>query len=220
MKEVTRLNKAFPLSLEPIGPFKSLKESERIIMAWWNFFTRVTAVAAYKMGGELVQAKEQTEHGKFLKWVNDTFPFSRSHATRYMRLYEWFKDDPAVLENMGVTEALRRAGIIEPKKALPDKRGPIEYGNPNKQVELPWETIFAKQPISKAKLKNYRVECIGLHDIYLVSKGFNFPIKVVDLILENPNSHLKAPYQGMLDSIQAALELYYAEVERLEALNK
>jgi hypothetical protein len=124
------------------------------------------------------------------------------------------------MEKMGLKEAMIQAGIIEPKRPLLEKSGPVEYGIPGKQIELPWKKIFSKPPISNAKLKNHRLECIGGHDIYLIRRGLNFPIKIVDLLTPDPIEYLKAPYQGMLDSFQAALELFYEEVERLEALGK
>jgi len=149
------------------------------------------------------------------KYVEEHFSFSYHTASAYIRVYENFKDNPKLLAEQTISGALKLLGAA-PK----EKCGPVEYGGSGKQLELPWEAIFSKPPLSKAKLKNHRFECIGGHDIYLVQRGLNFPVKVVDLLTDDPSEHLKAPYQGMLEGIQTALELYYAEVERLEALNK
>ena len=149
------------------------------------------------------------------KYVEEHFPFSYKTASTYIRVYENYKDNPKLLVDQTINGALNR--LSAPPQ---EKRGHVEYGNPNKQLELPWEAIFSKPPVSQATLKNHRIECMGKHDIYLIRRGLNFPIKIVDLLTVDPIEHLKAPYQGMLDSIQAALELYYAEVERLEALKK
>jgi hypothetical protein len=149
------------------------------------------------------------------QYVAEHFSFSYQTASTYIRVYENFKDNPKLLAKQTISGALKL--LSAPPK---EKRGPVEYGSPGQQLELPWETIFSKPPVSNAKLKNHRFECIGAHDIYLIQRGLNFPVKVVDLLTDDPSEHLKAPYQGMLDSMQAALELYFAEVERLEALNK
>jgi hypothetical protein len=149
------------------------------------------------------------------KFVEEHFPFTLQTANTYIRVYENFKDNQKLLAEQTIGGALKL--LSAPPK---ESQGRIEYGNPDKQLELPWEAIFAKPPVSKARLKDHRFECIGGHDIYLVRRGLNFPVKVVDLLTDDPGANLKAPYQGMLESIQAALELYYQEVERLDGLGK
>ena len=70
--------------------------------------------------------KSLVEHGRFLKFVEKKFPFSRKTANQYMRLYERFKDDPGELKKFGLRQALVWAGIIKPKERkitplLPDE---------------------------------------------------------------------------------------------------
>jgi hypothetical protein len=81
---------------------------------------KTTASSAWSIGCFLTDMKKKLGHGNFLKFIDTVFPFSRNTASKYMRLYERFKDDPSVLENMGVRAAFMQAGIIAPEKVLPD----------------------------------------------------------------------------------------------------
>ena len=177
------------------------------------------AVGYFAVGERLTAIKEKLEHGKFLAYLENEFPYSRQTAYNYMRLYEFYKDDPASLGSLGYREALIKAGIIDSKR--PDKNtcGKIEYGNPDKQYEFPWEYAFEKPPLSNAKLNNYRIETPGNHDIYLIRRGFNAPIKIVDILLSEPEENANTLYRGMLEDFQRALEKYFFEIERIEALN-
>jgi hypothetical protein len=45
----------------------------------------------------------------------------------------------------------------------------------------------------------------------------NYPVKIAE-VLAPEDKRLKTAHRGMLESVQAALERYYQEVERVEAL--
>jgi hypothetical protein len=148
-------------------------------------------------------------------YVKERFCFTPHTAATYIRVYENYKDNPKALADQTISGALKLLSAPPPVK-----RGPIEYGGPGKQLELPWEAVFSKPPVSGVSLKDHRFECVGNHEVYLVKRELNFPVKVVDLIVGEPDEHLKAPYRGMMEAIQGALEQYHAEVERLEEINK
>ena len=174
------------------------------------------ALLAFEIGKTLREIWERLDgYDSWPQWCGDNLVFDLSTANRYMRVYDNFKDNPALLCNQTISGALKL--ISAPQD---EKPGRVEYGNPDKQYEFPWEYSFEKPPLSKAKLNNYRFEIPNNHDVYLIRRGFNAPLKIVDLILSDPEENLKTAYQGMLENIQSSLEMYFQEVERIEALSQ
>jgi hypothetical protein len=85
-------------------------------------------------------------------------------------------------------------------------------------MELPWERYFELPPLSReVKLDSHRFEIPNGHEVYLIRRGLNYPVKIADVLVPE-DKRLKTAHRGMLENVQAALERYYQEVERLEAL--
>jgi hypothetical protein len=145
------------------------------------------------------------------EFVRDNFPFTPQAANGYLRVYENFRDNPGLLEEQSVSGALK--SLSSPRS---EKQGPVEYGKAGRQPELPWETIFAKPPVSGAALRNYRFERPDNHSVYLIRRGLDYPVKVVNLLTDDPPDALRFSYESMTKTIQSALELYYQEVEKQE----
>ncbi|MCL2762215.1 MAG: DUF3102 domain-containing protein [Treponema sp.] len=175
------------------------------------------AMTAFEIGKSLSDVKYRTldASDSWPQWCKDNLDFDEDTANRYLRVYENFKDNPKLLIGQTIFGALK--SISAPQQ---EKQGRVEYGNPDKQYEFPWEYAFEKPPLSKAKLKNYRFEIPSNHDIYLIRRGFNAPIKIVDLLTSDPEENLKTVYRGMMETIQRALEMYFQEVERIESLQE
>jgi hypothetical protein len=147
------------------------------------------------------------------QWCREHLAFDASTANRYLRIYNNFKDNPKALAGQTVTGALKLLSA-PPKEAL-------EIAEPeaaDRQPELPWERYFELPPLSRGvKLANHRFEVPNSHEVYLIRRGLNYPVKIAE-VLAPENGRLKTAHRGMLEDVQAALERYYQEVERLEAL--
>jgi hypothetical protein len=73
-------------------------------------------------------------------------------------------------------------------------------------------------PLSRdVKLANHRFEVPNSHEVYLIRRGLNYPVKIAE-VLAPEDRRLTTAHRGMLENVQAALERYYQEVERVEAL--
>jgi hypothetical protein len=147
------------------------------------------------------------------QWCKEHLAFSVVTANQYLRIYNNFKDTPKVLAGLTITGALKL--LSAPKKE------PLEVIEPDaadRQPELPWERYFELPPLDReVKLKNYRFEVPNSHEVYLVRRGLNYPVKIADVLIPE-DKRLKTAHRGMLENIQADIERYYQEVERLEAL--
>ena len=148
-------------------------------------------------------------------WCREHLAFDVSTADRYLRVYENFKDNPKVLAGLTVSGALKL--LSAPKREALKAEA---YGAEDKQPELPWERYFELPPLSReVKLNNYRFEVPNSHEVYLIRRGFSYPVKIAE-VLAPEDKRLKTAHRGMLETVQAALERYYQEVERLEALEE
>jgi hypothetical protein len=148
------------------------------------------------------------------QWCQEHLDFDMSTANRYLRIYENFKEDPKALVGQTISGAL--------KLLAAPRREPLEeavaYGDAGLQPELPWERYFELPPLDReVKLRNHRFEIPNSHEVYLIRRGFNYPVKIAE-VLAPEDRRLETAHRGMLENVQAALERYYAEVERVEAL--
>jgi hypothetical protein len=146
-------------------------------------------------------------------WCREHLAFDVSTANRYLRIYNNFKDTPKALAGLTASGALKL--LSAPKKE------PLEVPEPeaaDRQPELPWERYFELPPLDReVKLKNYRFEVPNSHEVYLIRRGLSYPVKIADVLIPE-DKRLKTAHRGMLENIQAVIERYYQEVERLEAL--
>jgi hypothetical protein len=198
---------------------KSRKQAEDEILSACGAMVKITAGFACYIGCRLVAIKAELERGEFLAWIDKVFPFSQRTARRYMKLYKHFKENSAnfaQLETLKLTEALRQAGIIEPKE-----KNLLQFepeGDPDQQRELPWEEYFELPPLSRdVKLKDHRFEIPNSHEIYLIRRGIDYPIKIAE-VLAPEDKRLRTVHRGMMEAVQSAIERYYQELERIEAL--
>lgn len=93
-----------PLSLSDLAA--SIKSEHAAIME----STRNIVGRAIKIGQDLLKAKDQVGHGKFLKWVKDNCDLTDKTAERYMKLagnHAKLKDKIETISNLTLKEAER-----------------------------------------------------------------------------------------------------------------
>ena len=223
MNDITLFNKLTAAKNQGEYKIKSLKKTEEEVLFLANYQIRSTATIAYYMGQRLVAMKAEMKHGKFLAWLEEKFPLSRSAAYNYMSFYERCKSINFIdMEGFTIKEAqavLEAAGIIEPKKPKESRPVITHYGDDERR-KLAWEQCFELPPLNpKVKLKNHRFEQPNAHEIYLIRRDFNYPVKIADVLAPgSDDGRLKTAHQGMMEGIQKVLELYFQEIERIEEL--
>jgi hypothetical protein len=172
------------------------------------------ALFAFEIGKRLREIWGQLEDCEgWPGWCREHLDFDVGTANRYLRVYENFKDNPRALAGMTA------AGAVKFLSAPGDKTpAASESETADKQRELPWEPYFELPPLSReVKLNNYRFEAPNSHELYLIRRGLNYPVKIAE-VLAPEDRRLKTARKGMLEAVQAALEQYYQEVERVETL--
>jgi hypothetical protein len=224
MNDITRFEKL--TAPENGGEYKieSLKKTQEEILFLCNYCLKVTAQTAYFVGQRLVAMKEVLEHGKFTAWIEEEFPLSHRTANNYMRFYETTRfANFANLEGLTMTEALREAGIIEPKKTKePGIEGynRIDLGGDPGQMRLDFGELFDLPAVGNRALKNYRTVSDLISEIIvvrrcadgdLISKRFN---TFHEDIPQDPQ--LRMAYKDMSYKTQEAIEDYLAVVEQKE----
>jgi hypothetical protein len=177
------------------------------------------AQKAYQAGKILYEAQLDCDVYKWKDWVAD-LGISTTTVDRYITIYMAFKDRPEAIEDKTIKEAFAEAAALFWAKsgtdARAERKAQAKYGIVNKQLLIDWEEIFAKPPVSKAKLTKYRFECPDKRSFWLIRRGINSPIKFMDLFTDVPDGDLKRPYEAMMKSIQGAMEMYYEQVEKQE----
>jgi hypothetical protein len=174
------------------------------------------ALIAFEIGKNLRDIWERLDAAdSWPQWCKENLVFDVSTANKYLRIYENFKDNPKMLTGYTINGALKL--LSAPKKEEGEQE---EYGSEDKRPETPWEQYFELPPLSrKVKLDDHRFEIPNSHEVWLIRRGFNYPIKIAE-VLAPEDKRLKSAHQGMLENIQASLEMYYQEVERIEKLER
>ena len=224
MKESTRLKKLLSEPLESEGQFVSLKKSEETISMLFNTLIKYTAKIVFLIGRELTLIKNNLEHGKFLKWLdeNKKFPYARRTAYNYMSFYERFScANFAQLEGLTVTEALRAAEAKE-RPQVEDAAGlnRIDLGGDPGQMQLDYGDLFKRPANANRILKNYRTVADLLTEIIVVHRTKNGLLtskRIAHFCEDMPRDPaLSLSYKKMVYKTQAAIEEYLADVEREE----
>jgi len=156
-------------------------------------------------------------HDSWAQWCGDNLAFDVSTANRYMRVYENFKDNPKLLCGQTI------AGALKLLSASQKESGEVtRYGDEEKRPETPWERYFELPPLGrKVKLDNYRFEQPNSRELYLIRRGLNYPVLIAEVLASgSDDGRLKTAHRGMMENIQVALETYYQDVERVEALQE
>ena len=213
MNDITRFNKL--VNPERRGEYKieSLAKTKDEILFLCNFHTETTAATAFYTGERLKAMRAQLEHGKFIKYLEKEFPYSRRTASQYVQLYEHYKGDPAEMQKFGLRQALMHAGIIKPKERkiipfLPNEH----YGDHKRESDL--SAFFDAPPLNEnAKLEKYRFR-IQHGEVCIIEKGYHQPVPVAEIYIPGEaDSRLNSDHRELMQNIQRLLEKYYEKVE-------
>jgi hypothetical protein len=179
-----------------------------------------SAMIAFEIGQLLYTIRRNADASlPWIQFVKENFDFSYNTANNYIRTFEFFKEDPKLLEDKGKTEAYALAGLagVKAEKDGEEKPSRIKFaGDEQPEFDYDIEALFAEPCISRAKLKNYRVE--SFHEtnrLWLISKsGAHIP--VVQLYTTPPQGLPDIEQKELLKNVQIAIEKYYERIEQYE----
>jgi hypothetical protein len=202
-----------PVPAPEVIPPEKIEEVNNLYKKFM-FAMRKGARIAFEIGKLLMEPWGKLEPvDSWPRWCREHLAFDASTANRYLRIYNNFKDNPKELAGQTITGALKLLSA--------PKREPLEEAEPeaaDRQPELPWEPYFELPPLSReVKLNNYRFEIPNSHEVYLIRRGLNYPVKIAEVLFPE-DKRLKTARRGMLEDVQAVLERYCQEVERIESL--
>jgi len=118
MNNLTRFTKMTAKEKRGAYQIETVAKTKEEIKFLCDEFLTKTALAAFSIGERLAAMKAQLEHGKFLSYLEKEFLYTKKTAQNYMRLFEYFKDEPSALESFGIKDALIKAGIIKSKESM------------------------------------------------------------------------------------------------------
>jgi hypothetical protein len=172
---------------------------------------------AFEIGTILfdIQLRDEEASYSWPEWCENNLIFDVSTANKYLRIYNNFKDNPKLLADQTITGALKL--LSSPQK---EKEELTQYGQTDKRPETSWEQYFEIPPLGrKVTLNNYRFEQPNAHELYLIRRGLDYPVKIVEVLAPgSDDGQLKTAHKGMMENVQIALETYFQEVERIESL--
>ena len=175
------------------------------------------AFAAFEIGKILRDIWDRIDaHESWPGWCKDNLTFDVRTANTYLRIYENFKDNPKLLSGHTITGALKLLSAPQNEKQEAKEESLKE------KYETPWEQYFEAPPLSrKVKLNNHRFEIPNSRELYLIRRGFNYPVRIAEVLAPgSDDSRLKSAYRGMMENVQVALEMYFQEIERIESLQE
>lgn len=176
----------------------------------------------FETGKRLAAAKEMLDHGQFIPWLEQNFGLSRRTASRYIRIFETYKDAPLeLIQSKSIREAYIEAGI---KKALPagDSEGESDGSSAVLQTmpaaltdrsQLVW--LFRQPTRSGVPLKKHRVQAVN-GQVYIYRKDTNMASPALDLYLPRPAGLPEPAWQKAIDAYVVATELYLQTIEEFE----
>ena len=179
---------------------------------------RVGLVVAFEMGRRLAAVKKTLDHGQFLPWLEQNFSMHQTTASRYIRIYEFFRQRPqSMLEELSIQEAYAMAGV---NRALRKPRQSPEIYIAHKprdpeaeRAKMVW--IFEQPTLSGKLLKKHRVEHIE-GTIYVYRKDVGTVIHAADIYLPRPFGMPEHDWNEAMESFVIAMELYLLKIEQYE----
>ena len=222
MNNLTRFTKMTAKEKRGTYQIETIAKTKEEIKFLCNELLLKTALVAFSVGERLVAMKAQLEHGKFLSYLEKEFIYSKSTAQNYMRLFEYFKEDPSALESFGLKDALIMAGVIKPKEAMADVDGynRIDLGGDPGQLKLDFEELFKLPAVSNQALQNYRTVGDLMSEIIVVKRTTDGKLiskcfaRFSEDIPQKPL--LRQGYKTMSQETQASIEKYLVLLEQEE----
>ena len=168
-------------------------------------------------GQKLRQAQEEFINYRLVqtyKQIAEITGLPESRVKTAMKIYQEFKDNPEQLQSLTVQECMRLIG--EKEAGEKKKTEAIEYAG-DEQREFDFEELFERQPLSRVELNQYRVMVTGESEIWLVKKGLNVPMKIMDIFTGSSSvPAVSLAHKKLLHDVQSAAEEFYAVYERQE----
>lgn len=167
----------------------------------------------FALGEIVTAAAEKLPRGATNKDLADALKVPQNLIGTSFRVYRKFRDYPEALEDLTFREVA--ALISERKPAEKSGRERIEYSLPVGQLEDLADS-FGLPTLSGVRLESHRLR-YNQGEFYLIRKGFNVPLPVVRMSVEQPrNETMEGAYALMRDEVQKALERYYKACEEEE----
>jgi len=218
MNNTTRFNRLTDPKNGGKYKIESLAETKREIVFLVGELEHKQAVVYFAVGERLTAMKEKLEHGKFMSYIENEFPYCQQTANKYMRLFDFYKDDPSSLGSLNYREALITAGIIKPKESNEcSKYNRVDLGGDPGQINFDFGELFEAPSAINPKLQNYRTIGDLLSEIIVVRRADDGTLtsKRIVKICENipQNTLLKIAYKTMSQKIQTTVEEYLAILE-------
>lgn len=168
-------------------------------------------------GQKLRQAQEEFINYRLVqtyKQIAEITGLPESRVKTAMKIYEQFKDNPEQLQSLTVQECMRLIG--EKEAGEKKKTEAIEYAG-DEQREFDFEELFNQQPLSKVELNRYRVMVTGDSELWIVKRGLNVPMKIIDIFTGSSSvPAVSLAHKKLLHDVQSAAEEFYAVYERQE----
>jgi Protein of unknown function (DUF3102). len=179
-----------------------------------------SAMIAFEIGQRLYAIRHNADASlPWIQFVKENFDFSYNTANNYIKTFEFFQKDPSLLDDKTKTEAYALAGLtgVRAEKEADGKTGRVKFaGDDQPDLDYDIEELFATPCLSRAKLKNYRIEAFHqANRLWLVSKAGN-PIPIIQLYATPPQGLPENEQQELLRNVQIAFEKYYERIERYE----
>lgn len=217
VKSVTTHAEKIPPELLPdkesLNRIKQIKKQlEKNTEAMKSLFS-FTLKLYYELG-EIILPWSQNFRGRItVQIVEATFGIPMKKINTGLKIYKYFVTNPELMESLSISEAIKMIDFRE--KAEQQEREKITYQSNDGQQEFSWEDLFEIPPVAKVKLERFRLTCPNSHELFLVEKGQNYPVKVIEFYTGEPDStSLKLAHQEMLKNVQASIEQYYAQYEK------
>ena len=173
-----------------------------------------SAVKKHFALGEIVTAAaEKLPRGATNKDLADALKVPQNLIGTSFRVYRKFRDYPEALEDLTFREVAALISDRKPGEGAGRER--VEYSLPVGQLE-DLSDSFGLPTLSGVRLESHRLR-YNQGEFYLIRKGFNVPLPVVRMTVEQPRSEsMEGAFSLMRDEVQKALERYYKACEDAE----
>ena len=182
-----------------------------------------TARRYFELGGIILDAIRRFPASKAptTEMVEKWTQIPARKVTTALKVYKHFKEAPELLEGLSMRDvALMIGDKNSGTGGTKEKTGKLQYACPAGPQLFDSED-FGLPTLSGIELDMFRVRMDKSHgDMYLLKKGWNIPIQVVNFTVEEPkNVAERTAYDRLIDETQGAVERYYATIERRDKGN-
>ena len=180
---------------------------------------RSAAQLHFITGQKLRQAQEEFINYRLVqtfKQIAEITGLPERRVKTAMKIYQEFKDDPERLESLTVQECMRLIGEKDGEGGEKKRQEAIEYAGDERR-DFDFEELFNQQPLSKGELNRYRVMVTGDSELWIVKRGLNVPMKIIDIFTGSSSvPAVSLAHKKLLYDVQSAAEEFYAVYERQE----